>query len=240
MAGLNRLRSLPVVKAWGRRRMATGSGWSRGGGRGPHVVAERRARGGCRTGRGRRPAACAAVCVSATDDMLELVLVEQRAERMAAPRPSGWSGSIRGEIRFMALMAPSWRPASWTESGRRPTLLSIDRPVAGWRCGQALWRRSGDGRRESVSTWRRVGTVGSSARLSAYLFSTPRPPSRGASASRAESARRGGPEGRERVCWRRPPGFARLEQAARAAWVGCPSANTVDVSIVMVTGQTRW
>lgn len=173
------------MKAWGWRRVATGSGWSRGGGRGPHVVAERRARGGCRTGRDRRRAACAAASVSARDEVLELVRVEQPAERMAAPRPSCWSGSIRGEIRFMALMAPSWRPGSWDESGRRPSADDVvDRPASGrlalWTGAPGAEAGMADAKREYVAPGGYCWFFG---RLCVYLFSTPRSPSRGASVS---------------------------------------------------------
>ena len=95
-----------------------------GGGRGPRVAREPRARRRCRTGHGRRHAVRAAASVSTRG----VVLVERPARRLRAPLPSCWSGfrivmALRGRYR-----GPEVRRQTF---GRRS--LPIDRPVAGCR-----------------------------------------------------------------------------------------------------------
>ena len=87
-------------------------------GHGPQVVAERRARAGCRPARDRRRAPGAAASVSDSGD-------GARISRSSSARPNSWRHTAR---------PGRYREPSLETSRGRSTLLFLNRPVAGRRC----------------------------------------------------------------------------------------------------------
>ena len=175
MAGSNGSRSLRVVKSWRRSRVRSDPAGG-GGGRGPQVVAQRRARGEHRTGRHHPRSATASV--RADDDELEFALVERPARPLAAPRPVVLVRIHRRRNAFHRCVivlrgaADIVGRAQRTASGR----LVVGRPARGRPAlsDRRLGAVAGNSRRESVRTWRRW-PFSSPDRLSTSILCCPFP-----------------------------------------------------------------
>ena len=146
-------------------------------GHGPQVVAERRARAGCRPARDRRRAPGADASVSASGDGLAFPLVERPAQlRRHTARPG------------------RYREPSLETGPGRSTSLFLNRPVAGRRCRTgALGAVAGQPTRTRAYVAPAAVLAFSGPAVYLY-FLLPASPSCGSSVSRADSERRGRPE----------------------------------------------